>query len=138
MHFLNESNIAMAFVQEPYCHRGNISFCPNSFVTFLVDSQDNSRAGIVLTKQLADKAILISKYTSRDQIVLQLNFSRYQTYWVSSYLLSDWNVEDDIGEFQKFLWNDRPTNIIRAWILIVNIVHGIVLLMIGGVKYLNS
>ena len=121
MHYLNETKIDVAFLQEPYCRNGQVSFSPNNVTVFSITTEENPRAAIVITKKLANKAILINRYSNRDQVVIKLTLPGLQTYLVSTYLPSDGDLLQDLSPIQQFLINERPKNIV--WCLDSNCKH---------------
>lgn len=98
---INELNIDLVFVQEPYLINNKLAGIPKKFKTFTYGN-DRKRAAVIVNNCEVD-VIMINQLSNKDCVVVEVSMRDLRFYAVSKYFDYDENIEQDIVEIESIL-----------------------------------
>ena len=105
--YSQENKVDIALIQEPYCYNGEPRCIPPDYSVFHMTSNRNSRALILIKKDIAHNFIFLYQYSNQDNTILA-TATNPPFYIASSYLPPYDSPENDLTTIQTFIDNMKP------------------------------
>jgi len=95
---INENQIDLAFVQEPYIIHNNLARIPKSLRTY-VSGNGRKRSALLVSNKEID-VVLITQLSDEDCIVVEISYGNFKLYGISSYFDITEDIEINIRKIE--------------------------------------
>ena len=94
---INENQLDLAFVQEPYIIRNNLAGIPKLLRTY-VSGNGRKRSALLVNNKDID--VLITQLSDEDCIVVEISYGNFKFYGISSYFDITEDIEINIRKIE--------------------------------------